>query len=178
MPDTPVYGLPYLAPSDPPDIASLGEDLADAVETELVRIDGELATSRFIAEHVRESSVGTFTTTETVIQAVSFTAVAAVRYRVTAFQAVQSSVANDLVRMMLKWEPDGSFGTGGTEVDHKWPNCDVANRGQQIILCATLVPGAGTTSVGVTAVRTSGTGNITCYADATNARATILVERY
>lgn len=40
---TPVYGLPYQELGDAPDGPSLGEDLAGAVETELVRIDAAVA---------------------------------------------------------------------------------------------------------------------------------------
>lgn len=32
MPSTSIYGIPYLAPSDPPDIAGLGEGIAEATE--------------------------------------------------------------------------------------------------------------------------------------------------
>lgn len=42
MPVTPVYSLPYHAPGDIPDGASLGENLALAVEAELVRIDSSV----------------------------------------------------------------------------------------------------------------------------------------
>ncbi|MEO3929956.1 hypothetical protein ABGB07_39815 [Micromonosporaceae bacterium B7E4] len=40
---TPVYGLPYQSTDDPPDGPALGEDLALAVESELQRIDGDIA---------------------------------------------------------------------------------------------------------------------------------------
>lgn len=40
---TPVYGLPYQELGDAPDGPALGEDLAVAVETELVRIDADVA---------------------------------------------------------------------------------------------------------------------------------------
>ncbi|SCL21509.1 hypothetical protein [Micromonospora inyonensis] len=37
--ETSIYGLPYLEPDDPPDIAGATQDLAEAVETELQRIE-------------------------------------------------------------------------------------------------------------------------------------------
>jgi hypothetical protein len=43
MPVTPIYSLPYQALADPPDGAGLGEDLALAVEAEMVRIDTSVA---------------------------------------------------------------------------------------------------------------------------------------
>lgn len=42
MAKTPIYGLPFQALNDPPNGATLGADLAGAVETELERIDGSL----------------------------------------------------------------------------------------------------------------------------------------
>lgn len=41
---TPTYSLPYQELTDAPDGASLGEDLALAVETELARIDSDITT--------------------------------------------------------------------------------------------------------------------------------------
>src|SRR5690606_39181122 len=43
MAQTSVYGLPYLELSDPPNIAAGTQNLAEAVEAELQRIDGVLA---------------------------------------------------------------------------------------------------------------------------------------
>lgn len=58
MPNTAVYGLPYHALSDSPDGAALGEDLAEAVEDELVRIDTALsaATAARVATSQTETS--------------------------------------------------------------------------------------------------------------------------
>lgn len=44
MPETPVYGLPFQALTVAPHGPDLGEDLANAIEAELVRIDGAAAT--------------------------------------------------------------------------------------------------------------------------------------
>lgn len=40
MATTPTYNLPYQTLDDPPDGAALGQDLAEAVETEITRLDG------------------------------------------------------------------------------------------------------------------------------------------
>lgn len=65
MPTTPVYALPYQGLFDPPDGPSLGEDLALAVEAELVRIDGELDTVEDAHGHTEgiTNACGTSTTT-------------------------------------------------------------------------------------------------------------------
>lgn len=43
MPNTPVYGIPYDVLTDTPDGAALGAGIALGVETELVRIDADVA---------------------------------------------------------------------------------------------------------------------------------------
>lgn len=43
MAQTPIYGLPYPTLLDPPNGADLGRNLAEAVESELSRIDADLA---------------------------------------------------------------------------------------------------------------------------------------
>lgn len=39
---TPIYALPYDSLTDPPDGAGMGQSLAEAVEDELVRVDGDV----------------------------------------------------------------------------------------------------------------------------------------
>lgn len=66
MPTTPVYVLPYLALTDSPDIASLGEDLALAVETELVRVDADitaLESPTAVTTEATSATLGTTTST-------------------------------------------------------------------------------------------------------------------
>lgn len=45
MPDTSIYSIPYLAPDDPPDIPAVTQGIAEAVETELARIEAEADTA-------------------------------------------------------------------------------------------------------------------------------------
>lgn len=46
MPSTSVYNIPYLEPSDPPDIPAVTQGIAEAAEDELSRIDAEIAAIR------------------------------------------------------------------------------------------------------------------------------------
>jgi hypothetical protein len=46
---TPVYALPYDSLSDPPDGADMGQDLAEAIETQLARVDGDLPDALLLA---------------------------------------------------------------------------------------------------------------------------------
>lgn len=129
----------------------------------------------WVGESTRTSAVGSITTSETVIQYVTFTAHANTRYEVIAYQNFQSSTANDLVQMRLRWIAGAALTTAGTQITSVNPNCDIANRGAPSTLFGTFVPGAGQTSVGVTAVRQSGSGTITMYGDAAQVN-TIMVK--
>lgn len=128
----------------------------------------------WIGESSRTAAVGPLTA-ETVVQSVTFTAAAGVRYRVVAVQSYQSSVAGDLARVRLRWNAGSSLSLGGTEITSQMPNCDVAAKGSPITLQGTFVPGAGQVTVGVTSARESGTGSITMFGDARQAN-TIIVE--
>lgn len=113
-----------------------------------------------VDEVVRTSTSGTFTA-ETVLDYATFTAVAGARYWLMCAIPLQSSVANDIVDLRFRWEAAASLTTGGTEFHHISPTMYVANRGQ-IELTFRSVTGltAGQVSIGVTAARNSGTGNI------------------
>lgn len=119
------------------------------------------------AESYRDTTVGTFTTTETVIQFVTFTAIFGMTYEVTAVQSYQSSVKDDLVQIRLRWiTGDTLTVAGSTEILSTTPNVDTAGRGNPAVLNATFAPGAGQVSVGVTAVRAGGTGNVQMFGSA------------
>ena len=130
----------------------------------------------WVAESNRQTVVGSITTTETALQSVTFAAVAGVRYKVTALQSIQASVAGDLIQMRLRWNSGATFTTGGTELYTTLPNADVAGKGQPVPLIATVTGLSGTVSVGVTAVRSAGTGTITSNGDSRQTN-TLLVER-
>ncbi|MEO3930923.1 hypothetical protein ABGB07_44840 [Micromonosporaceae bacterium B7E4] len=83
---TPVYGLPYQTNDDPPDGPALGEDLALAVESELQRIDGDIADLSAAPGEAYQgandtSAAGTYTSGTT--HGLSFTAPASGRVEVT-----------------------------------------------------------------------------------------------
>lgn len=140
---------------------------------------GSLVAGRGLAaESYRTTSVGTFTTTETVVQFVTFVALPGVTYEVTAVQSFQSSVANDLVQLRLRWQVGDTLTTGAssTEFHSVLPNCDVAGRGGLAVLNRTLLPGTGggQVSVGVTAVRNSGSGNVNMFGSAAQVNSLIV----
>lgn len=63
MPSTPIYGLPYPSLSDPPDGPAQIGALAQAVEDELNRIDGELAVLQDVPVAQSAAASGSVSTT-------------------------------------------------------------------------------------------------------------------
>ena len=130
----------------------------------------------WVAESTRQTVVTGITTTETVLQSVTFTAVATARYKITAAQSIQSSVAGDLIQMRIRWSAGAILSTSGTELVTILPNADIVSKGQTQPLIATVTNLSGQVTVGVTAVRNGGTGTITSNGDSRQTN-TILVER-
>lgn len=130
----------------------------------------------WVAESTRQTAVGSITTTETVIQSVTFTAVSTARYKITAVQSIQSTVAGDLIQMRVRWSAGAILSTSGTELLSILPNADIAGKGQGQPLTVTVTNLSGQVTVGVTAVRNSGTGTISSFGDSRMTN-TILVER-
>lgn len=122
-----------------------------------------VVTSGYIGETVRTSIVGTFTTTETVVDTFTFTALSTLRYDVFSVLNLQSTVANDIVQVRFRWEAGGTLTTAGTEFHSIIFNCDIVNRGNPAVLRRTITSLSGQVTVGTTAVRNSGTGNISSF---------------
>lgn len=122
----------------------------------------------YMTQAVRSASSPTMTTTETVIDSVSFTAVAAHRYLMLWTGHFQSSIAGDLCQIRFRWEAGGSLTTGGTQFLSVTPNCDIAGKAAVTSLMCSVVPAVtGTLSMGVTAVRNTGTGTISMNGSST-----------
>jgi len=122
-----------------------------------------LVTAGYVGTTLRVVSAATFTTTETVIDTLTFTADSTFRYLVTSVPSYQSSVANDLVQLRLRWQAGGTLTTGGTEFHSVLLNCAVAGRGEQAFLTRDITGLSGQVTVGLTGVRNAGTGTITMF---------------
>lgn len=130
----------------------------------------------WVAEDKRNTNVGSITTTETLLQSVTFTAVSSARYKITAVQSIQSTVAGDLIQMRIRWSAGTILSTSGTELLTALPNADVVSKGQTQTLVATVTNLSGQVTVGVTAVRNAGSGTVSSFGDSRMTN-TILVER-
>ncbi|MFD6771064.1 hypothetical protein ACFWC6_33140 [Micromonospora chalcea] len=127
-------------------------------------VDTLIGRKGWIAESTRTSASGTITTTETIVQSVSFTAVAGVKYKVTAEQSVQSSANGESAVVRLRWASGGTVTNSGTQIDSKIAPCNTATLGFLATLRGTFTPNVnGTVTVGVGIVRNTGTGNITSF---------------
>lgn len=128
------------------------------------------------AESIRTTASVGITTTETVIQSVTFNAISGASYMVSAVQHYQSSVLNDTVRIRLRWAAGASVTAAGAQLLTVLPNCDIAAKGQPITLHKLLTPGVtGQVTVGVTMVRDGGTGTITSSGQADRIENTLTV---
>lgn len=134
--------------------------------------------SIYVGEDERTTSSAAVTTTETVIQSCTFTSASTTaRYRVTAIQSVQSTVLDDVIQVRLRWAAAGSVTTAGAQIFSTFPNADRAGKGVIVPLVKSFVPAvAGQVTVGVTIVRSIGTGSISSFGSAAQINS-ILVEK-
>jgi hypothetical protein len=114
----------------------------------------------YVADVVRTTSAST-TTTEIVVDTVTFTAYSGRRYKLSYTCNYNSSVANDLVQFRFRYQSGSSLSTGGTQFYTTSPNADIANRPEPIcMVCDVSGIPAGQTTIGVTLQRALGSGTI------------------
>lgn len=118
MPTTPIYSLPYQDVNDPPNGPALGEDLAEAVETELVRIDGDIDDlPRGLIKWGQRSTASSTTTAADagVLRVDSVSLLTGRQYRIwTTPLHLDSSVANDESRARIRYNTGGTATTAST----------------------------------------------------------------
>ena len=128
--------------------------------------DAQILLKGWWADGSRTSASGTFTTVETVLQSLTFTAVANVKYEIIAIQSIQSTVAADSATMKIRWATGPTVTSGGTQIDSKIAPCYTAGLGFPMTLLGYFTPGAGQVTVGATAVRNIGTGTLSSFGSA------------
>lgn len=119
-------------------------------------------------ENVRVAASAAITTTETVIQSVTFNAITNVQYMVHATQHFQSTVAGDQGLFRLRYAAGASVTTAGTQLTALLTNADIAAKVQPIAFHKRFVaPSTGQFTVGVTLIRNgAGTGNLSSFGSA------------
>lgn len=110
-------------------------------------------------ESIRDTTSPNITNqTETIIQTLTFPAVAGCEYLVNVIQNYQSNLANDLTRVRLRWQVGNTLTIGGNRLFTTLPNADIAGRGQTITITKKFFPNVtGNVTVGVTFQRESAT---------------------
>lgn len=117
---------------------------------------------RWVATNRRTAPVN-FSTTEKVIQTVTFPAIAGQRYRAHAIQSTQSTTVGDAVEVTLRWRNGSAFVdadiAGSTVITKTLPACVRASSGDVSPIEDTFVATAtGDVTVAVTMFRGFGTG--------------------
>lgn len=125
-----------------------------------------LVSGGFVGETTRVVSSAGFTTTETVLDTVTFIAETTTRYMVESVLSMQSTVAADTVQIRFRWQAGAVLTAAGTEFHSVLPNMDIAGRGGLQTLIRTVTGLSGQVTVGTTAVRDAGTGTISSFGTA------------
>lgn len=132
----------------------------------------------FVDEVTRTSTIGTFTTTETLLDQITFTAVDDARYKLTWVGHVQSGIVGDIVQLRCRWMSGNTLDNTGTLFSSHQVNIDIAGRAMNETIIKTVTGiGAGEISIGVLAVRSSGSGAISSNGSANN-EVSLLLEVY
>lgn len=117
-------------------------------------------------------------TAETVQDFVTFTSLGTTtEYKLTVISSCQTTVANDLVRVRLRWQTGASLTTAGTLFFAFEVSMPLANRNFPCVGVKTISGiAAGNTSIGVTMERGTGTGTLTSAANGTTSQVYTLLE--
>ena len=117
----------------------------------------------YVGDLLRTVDSVVVTTTETVIDFVTFTAVAGARYKLSWQGNIRASLVGDIGRILFRWQAGAVLTTAGANFNSVlFPVAtSLAGAGQQFAPFASVtgIP-AGTTSIGVSMVRSSGSGTL------------------
>lgn len=131
----------------------------------------------FITDSTRlVNSVGV-TTTETVIDSVTFTAVAGQRYKLTWNSNIRSSNVNDTGRTIFRWTPGAVASIAGTlfySTQFQISAVIVGNAHSFCFIDTVTGITAGQTTIGVSIIRDTGAGTLTSIGNANWQNVTIL----
>lgn len=184
MGTTPVYALPFQGLTDPPNGPTLGEDLALAVETELVRIDGDVSaidtrvtaiegTDILVAAGYKVSGDTSTGPAVVITHSLTFTAVSGTIYTARFAGSFSGTVANNQAVCDLVHASGASVTTGSTVMSGgsllvviNNANYSVSGASFEREFTATAT---GTYTIGLKFNFFSGSGTMTAAANANNA---------
>jgi hypothetical protein len=167
---TTVYGLPFSELGDAPHGPDQSEALAEAVETELVRIDAAILTvdAKFNdkGRGVRptSSSVSASTTLVGVLRVDSMALLSGVQYEVEYWCHPTSTVTTDAIKTEVRFSTSGSATTASSQLVE---SAVYTNFGSSVRWSAEYTPGSNVTASFLLCLsRAIGSGNCTLFADA------------
>lgn len=156
-------GYPYPNPSDPADVPSDMQALATA-------IDGDMAgITPYIDDNIKVANTTSASTTEVVIDSMTWTAVANEKVLLHFDAAYQGSIVGDILELRMRYKAGASVDATGTSFGILRVRVEVANSPVPVDM-ARVATGiaAGQTTIGVLMNRASGTGTITVNGSATS----------
>jgi hypothetical protein len=115
VPSTPIYGLPYPSLTDPPNGPAQFQALAEAVETELNRIDGVLTSTPVTQSSSVAATVSTSSTTYVALSGdpgLAFTAPTSGRVIISIGGALTGSAADTFAMMGFQVRTGAVVGSG------------------------------------------------------------------
>jgi hypothetical protein len=121
----------------------------------------------FIGNVTRTANSSAITTTETVVDSVTFTAVAGRRYRVTWMTSVQGSAASNNIELRLRYAAGASVTSSGTLIGGAFHTTSASGLNIPVCLSRTVTGiAAGQTTIGALMIVTLGAGSATSVAGA------------
>jgi hypothetical protein len=116
---------------------------------------------QWVAENQRTTSVGSITTTEILVQSLTFAVTAGYRYKVEGVQYAESTTALDNMAVKFRWANGGSVANTDTVITSGNPAAPVASKGLPTALFGTFVATVtGNVTVGAFVRRSGGAGTV------------------
>lgn len=162
MPTT-TRGYPYPNPSDPADVPSDMQALATAIDGDVTGI------TPYIDDNVKVANTTSASTTEVVIDSMTFTAIANEKVLLHFDAAYQGSIVADVLELRMRYKAGATLDATGTLFGILRIRIEVGTSPQPVAM-ARVASGiaAGQTTIGVTMNRQSGTGTLTVLGSATS----------
>lgn len=136
-------------------------------------------TRGFVAKSIRNTPSANFTTTEVIVQSVTFTAEAGAHYKVTAVQSIQSTVANDVGSVRLRWRNATTLTPGNsTIITQNIPAIPSIGRGVITVCIGEVSAVSGSVTVAVGMARDTGSGTLSSFGEADRQENLLLVEAF
>lgn len=171
------YSLPFQEAGDPPDGATLGQDLAEAIDTALgtvedaadARLDALEADvtaleGRLSLTNATSNAAATSGTTELIVDQVTAAVVSGRRYKIEWVLSFSGTVTDDRFFLIIR------AGSTVADTQLKFSTVEINNQFDAIVTTFWTAGSTGNQTFTATARRSSGTGTLTAAGSATNPR--------